>query len=104
MKSTTIHCVPGNEGRSLSFFVKQGDESHFLFMQNFNSTAYDFYKHGVSLEKAMSFKYGKKLKCSLMTKVSEKIRRYLKYIEKEYDMVILNKTRKIQDERLRYAA
>ncbi len=103
MNDPKIYCT-GNGNKQLNFYVKQGGESHFLFTQRFNSTAYDFYKNGVSLDKAMSFKYSKKLNCSIMTKVSEKITRYLKYIEKEYDMIILEKTRRIRQEQLRYAA
>ena len=104
MKCATIYCIPENDGRTLSFYVRQSNEDHFLFMHRFNSTAYEFYRNGVALEKAMSFKYGKKLNCSLMTKISEKILRYLRYIEKEYDMVILEKTKRIHHERLRNAA
>jgi len=94
MKDTARVYCSTSKPDLLNFYIEKNSESYYLFSQNFNWKVYHFYKEGVPLRKALSFKYGKRQNSHSMMKISEKIQSYIRYVEKEEDLVILEKTKK----------
>ena len=98
---TEIYCKPTEKGIH-SFYLVMGSEEFFLFSQAYRKGVDDYYGSGVLLNVAMN--YSKAHKDSAITRTMSKIPMYVRYIEKEYDLAVLERTkRSSQNYRLRCA-
>ena len=73
-----------------NLYLKANGKEYFLFSQNYYKTVSDFYGREVSLDRALDFSAstGKAVR-----KTMEKLRAYIPYIEKEYGVSVLKKTK-----------
>ena len=92
MKSK-IYCIVSSKGTH-TFYLEQDGKSHFLFNQNYRKSVHKYFRHGVPLESAISF--NKTHRDGALTNTMEKLPAYIKYIEKEYQIAVLDKTKEKQ--------
>ena len=88
---TTIYCKPIDKGVH-SFYLIFGEKEFFLFNQAYRKGVHDFYGKGVRFDEAM--KHSRAKHDSAISRTMDKIPMYVKYIEKEFDVTILNRTKK----------
>lgn len=88
---TTIYCKLTDKGAH-SFYLLVGRKEFYLFSQAYRKGVGKYYGKGVCIDKSM--KYSKAHYDSAITKTMDKIPMYLRYIEKEYDIEVLEKTKK----------
>lgn len=88
---TEIYCKPTAQGVH-SFYLIVGREEYYLFSQPYRKGVEEYYGRGVIIDQAM--KYSKAHNDSAITRTMKKIPMYVKYIEKEYDIQVLEKTKK----------
>lgn len=74
------------------FFVVTGGVYYYLFTQKFRRGVDEFYHYDLPLGKAISHGCGKGDRA--IHRTMDKLRMYIKYIEKENDIIILKETRK----------
>ncbi len=84
-----IYCKTSGHNK-LDFYLTMGQEKYFLFSQNYCNIALRLYKNGIPLERSLKSHCRQSLKFRALNKISEKIPVYIKYIEKEYNIAILN--------------
>lgn len=91
-----------NEGSytQIDFYVKTRGREIFLFSQHYSTLLYDRYKKPVYVSDAL--RYGKGGKA--MTNFKEKLPKYIKYIEMEEGIDILEKTKQKKEKRKTAAA
>lgn len=99
---TTIYCKPTAKGVH-SFYLIVGTEEFFLFSQAYRKGVEEYYGRGVRIDESM--KYSRAHNDSAITRTMDKIPMYVKYIEKEYAIEVLEQTKKrsSQNYRMRYA-
>ena len=88
MKSI-ISCKKDNLGGH-SFYINHQGKEYYLFSQNYHQSVNTLFSNGVSILKVFDFKIAKGN--YNVKKTISKMRMYIRYIEKEYDLKILNKT------------
>lgn len=95
---TTVCCRTTGKGIH-TFYVLVGNNRYFLFNQNFKRGVDHYYGQGVSLKDAVAFSraHGDRA----LIKTMSKIPNYIKYIEKEYDIEILEQTRRRHEQVVR---
>jgi len=89
MKNAIIYCETPADAGSLKFYLRSGNDIFYLFNQRYKSSVESYFMNGVPLNKLSS---QKKSKDHSVSKVATKLPLYIRYIEKEYDTAILNKT------------
>lgn len=87
MKSK-VYCIVKNG--LLDFYVTCNGNSYYLFQQKYRKGVYRYYCNGIILNNAI--KFSKSHYDTAIMKVMEKIPSYICYIEKEYNVSIMNKT------------
>ena len=97
----TVFCTSTAKGTH-SFYLTYEGEDYFLFHQNYRKGVHEFYSDGVSLNTALKFALAHQDNAILRT--MEKLPRYIKYVEKEYGIAVLEQTLKKQKVISRYAA
>ena len=97
---TTIYCKRnGSEAQTLDFYVVKDREEFFLFSQKKIYAGLEkHYSRGVSLNDAINHSKGKT--DYMIHKTMTKLPVYLRYVEKEYGITLLDQSKK----RLRKAA
>ena len=98
---TFISCKATAKGVH-SFYMTFGGEDFFLFNQNYRRGVEEFYANGVELNQAMRISLAHH--DSAIIRTMEKLPSYIKYIEKEYGIAVLNQTIKKNKQFRRYAA
>lgn len=88
---TTIYCKPTAKGIH-SFYLMIGNEEFFLFSQAYRKGVEEYYGRGVRIDESM--KYSRAHNDSAITRTMDKIPMYVKYIEKEYAIEVLEQTKK----------
>ena len=88
---TTIFCKPTDKGIH-SFYLRINSEEYYLFSQHFRRGVQEYYGRGVPLVQACN--YSKSRNNTSIIKTMDKLPMYIKYIEKEYDIVVLEQTKK----------
>lgn len=78
----------------INFYVENDTESYFLFQQRFRHSAYDYYKNGIPIKKA--FDHKKIGRDKAIQNVIRRLPDNISYIEKEYHICILEKTKQKQ--------
>lgn len=91
MKAAVVFCVEETRGNH-DFYVKVDGEVYFLFRQPWKAGVNEVFKNGVRLDKQLK-SVSKKHDYGIM-KTLEKLPSHIKYIEKEYDIAILERTKK----------
>ena len=90
---TKIYCTVSSKGTH-SFFLEQDGKRYFLFNQYYRKSVHKYFQYGVSLEAAISF--DKIHGDGALSNTMDKLPAYIKYIEKEYQIAVLEKTREKQ--------
>jgi hypothetical protein len=93
---TIIYCKPTEKGMH-SFYLINGDEEYYLFSQAYRRSVANYYGRGVLFDNAI--KYSKAHNDSAITRTMTKLPMYIRYIEKEYGIYVLDKTKKNMDSR-----
>lgn len=88
---TIIYCKPTDKGVH-SFYLLVGTEEFYLFSQAYRKGVDEYYGKGVRIDESM--KYSRAHNDSAIIKTMDKIPMYVKYIEKEYGIEVLEKTKK----------
>ncbi|WP_456028916.1 hypothetical protein [Ruminococcus sp.] len=99
---TTVYCKPTSKGVH-SFYLLIGSEEFFLFSQAYRKGVEEYYGRGVHFDESMN--YSKAHNDSAVIRTMKKIPMYVKYVEKEYVIEVLEQTKKrnSQNYRLRCA-
>lgn len=88
----TIYCKEKTKGMHSFYIITDNGLEYFLFSQNYRKGVQNFFGKGVRLDQARNF--AKSNKDSAIMRTMHKIPMYIKYLEKEYGIEILEKTRK----------
>lgn len=83
----SIYCTEPKHG-GLDFYLKVGNESYYLFSQKWRQAIKDCYAGGISVDQALkASRHGNR-------HISDKIPVYIRYIEKEYGIAVLEKSKR----------
>lgn len=85
-----IYCQPDTNSKQ-HFYVQFNGESYYLFSQDFRRGVQNYYGNGVKLDKAVD--HSKAKFDTAIMRTMRKIIPHIRYIEKEYDLLILNRTK-----------
>ena len=88
---TTIYCKPTGKGVH-SFFMHVGAQEFFLFSQAYRKCVAEYFGKGVYLSEAM--KHSRAHFDTAISRTMDKLPAYIKYIEREYDIEVLTRTKK----------
>lgn len=88
---TMIYCEPTDRGVH-SFFMSNNGREYYLFSQAYRKGVDEYYGKGVLFCDAM--KYSKAHNDSAIIRTMSKIPMYVRYIEQEYGIEILDRTKK----------
>ena len=86
-----VYCTQPVHG-TLDFYVFTGKEDHYLFRQSFRPSLWNRYRYGVALDKALDW-----ARCGNVPpqqKVCEKLFKAIHYVEKEYGIRLLRRSKK----------
>lgn len=79
------------------FYISTREGDFFLFRQGYRQDTEDFFSEGVRLERALDFSLSHK--SSALLRTMKKLPLYIRYVEQEHGLVILEKTRRKQSAR-----
>lgn len=97
---TTIYCKPTERGVHSFYLINSGRE-YFLFSQKYKKGVHNYYANGVLLDDSINFSKSKKDTAIMRT--MSKLPMYISYIEQEYGLEILKKTKKKNQAFAQYA-
>lgn len=75
---------------TLGLFAKIGDKEYFLFNQSYRKSIKEYFYNGVCVDNINN--YSSAHSCAVR-KIMDKLPAYIRYIEKEYDVAIYEKTK-----------
>lgn len=87
---TEIYCTVSCKGTH-SFFLRRNGKDYFLFNQNYKKSVHKYFQSGVLLKNGINF--NKIHGDGALTNTMEKLPAYIKYIEKEYQIAVFEKTK-----------
>lgn len=87
----TIYCEPTSRGVHSFFLITSGSE-YFLFSQDYRKGVQEYFSKGVRIEAATDF--SKSHGDNAIIKTMAKIPMYIKYVEKENGIEVLEQTKK----------
>lgn len=79
--------------REQSLYLKVNGREFYLFSQNYRRAVKEYYSTPITLERALDYSCSNGLP---VRKTMEKLRAYIPYIEMEYGVNVLKKTKKAQ--------
>lgn len=88
---TLIYCEPIDRGVHSFYMVHKG-EKYFLFTQKYRRGVHNYYRRGVSMNEAMN--RSKARKDGAIIRTMRKLPVYIKYIEKEFSIEVLEQTKR----------
>lgn len=91
MKEMFIICRNTATKGVISFYIEDRSKSYFLFQQKFRHSTYNFYKKGIPVSQAFSYK--KTHNDKAIEQVIRRLPAQIAYAEKEYNIAVLNKTK-----------
>ena len=83
----SIYCKVTGKGIH-SFYLENKNGKYFLFNQNYSKSAKEFFENGVNLNEAMDFSRSRG--DTVLKKTMSKLPMYIRFIEKDCDIEILN--------------
>lgn len=86
---TKIYCQERNGMHE--FYMTFDRDDYYLFSQKYRVGVDNFYRGGVQLDKGIKHGIGK-TDCAIH-RTMDKLKRQIRYIEQEYDLAILDRTR-----------
>ena len=86
---TKIYCKTTSKGKQ-SFYIYLNGKNYFLFEQDYRVSNKSFFKNGFYLNEKINFS---KTHSTATRNTLTKILYYIKYIEKEFNVAILEKTK-----------
>ena len=87
----TVYCEPTDRGVH-SFFLVTTSEEYYLFSQNYRKGVQSYFGQGVRLDEAINF--SRTHHDNAVMRTMEKLPMYIKYVEKEYGIEVLEQTKK----------
>lgn len=75
-----------------SFYMLNGRQEYYLFTQSFKQVVHDYFCGGVTLDYAI--RPANRDKSKAIYKTMDKIQKNIRYLEKEYEMEVFNKSKK----------
>ncbi|MBR6385126.1 MAG: hypothetical protein IKS03_03270 [Ruminococcus sp.] len=91
MREMVIICKNSSTKGIINFFAEDSTQSYFLFQQKFRHSTYDFYKKGIPVRQAFSHRSTHRDRA--IENVIKRLPSQISYIEKEYGVAILNRTK-----------
>ncbi len=88
---TMIYCETTEKAIHVFYMINEG-KSYYLFSQDYRKGVQEFYHKGVRLDESVDF--SKAHKDTAIERTMTKIPMYIKYIEKEYGIEVLERTKK----------
>ena len=88
---TSIMCRPTDKGIH-TFYLFIGNERYFLFRQPYRKGVARYYGNGICIDEALNC--SKAHGDTAIMKTMHKLPMYIRYVEKEYDLEVLRKTKK----------
>ena len=89
---TTVFCKTTAKAKQ-SYFVRVDGRDYFLFQQDFRKSNKEFFHKGVDINAINDYSG---VHSTSVRKTLDKLPVYIRYIEKEYDVVIYEKTKQKQ--------
>ena len=86
---TTVFCKVTAKGVH-TFYLNDNGANYYLFHQDYRIGVQEYYGKGVTLTEAMNF--GRSHHNSAIKKTMQKLPVYVKYVEKEYGIQVLEQT------------
>lgn len=86
-----IYCETAEHGVH-SFYLLNEGQKHFLFSQDYRKGVQEYFGKGVTLKQSMN--YSKTHNDSALVRTMTKIPVYLRYVEKEYQIEVLEQTKR----------
>ncbi len=86
-----IYCEPTARGVHSFFLVANGQE-YYLFSQGYRKGVHAYYSRGVPFSEAVN--YSKTHSDSALIRTMSKLPMYIKYVEREYGIEVLERTKK----------
>lgn len=99
MKSAKIYCRTIDKGVQ-AFYLEVGNDSFYMFSQPYRKSVKEYYRNGVVL--GDSFKCSRACGDTAVTRTMSKIPKHIRYIEKEYEIEILEQTKRKHDKRRQF--
>ena len=93
---TKIYCRTTDAGVQ-SFYLNHCGEVHFLFSQDYRRSVRDYYGRGVTVDRALNNPRAREN--AALRKTMEKLPAYIRYVEKEYGITVLDQTRRKAERR-----
>lgn len=87
---TMIYCKPADGNHSF-YMVKDG-RTYYLFSQDYRRGVQEYYSRGVTLNEAIN--YSRSHKDSAIQRTMSKLPMYIRYVEKEYGIEVMEQTKK----------
>ena len=87
-----IVCKTTPSGKNNLYLTVDGRDI-FLFSQDYRKTVSDFYQNPICVDRALDYSVSTGI---VVRKTMDKLRVYIPYIEKEYGVSVLKKTKKSQ--------
>ena len=84
-----IICKINKKGNH-DFYVNHGGKDYYLFSQDYHRGVNILFSRGVPIDSALKYKTAKRDHCA--AKTISKLKPYLKYVEKEYNLHILKES------------
>ena len=90
-----IYCKTVAKGIQ-EFYLRVESKEYYLFKQNYRVSNKEVYRAGIRVNEIRRFKshYSKAVR-----RIAEKLYIYISYIEKDYGVAVLNKTKKKEDKK-----
>lgn len=85
-----IYCKTTNKGIQ-SFFLVADNKEYYLFQQDYRVSVKEYFASGISINETTNYSNARGV---AVKKTLDKIKAYIPYIEKEYGIAIMNKTKK----------
>ena len=93
MRTAIVFCIGAEDhSNNQDFYIRVDGNDYFLFRQPYRKGVKEYFGNGVHLNKALKNNWNKLDRAILRT--IDKLPSYIKYIEKEYGLVILEQTKR----------
>lgn len=93
MKTAKIYCIgAADHSGNQDFYMIFGNQEYFLFRQPYRKGVKEYFGNPIDLNRALKNNWNKLDNAVLRT--VDKLPQYIRYIEKEYGIAVLERTKK----------